>query len=68
MHPRRRPRVASQLPGALHLRILRRSGLLSELGLRGEGDDPERARVPALATFYTELDFTIGAADVVWAA
>ncbi|MCY1068129.1 hypothetical protein OV090_25525 [Nannocystis sp. RBIL2] len=62
------PRVAAQLPGALRLRILRRSGLLGELGLRAEGGDPERARVPALATFYTELDFTIGAADVVWAA
>lgn len=62
------PRVAAQLPGALQLRILRRSGLLGELGLRAEGGDPERARVPALATFYTELDFTIGAADVVWAA
>ena len=62
------PRVAAQLPGELQLQILRRSGLLEELGLRSEAGAGSHATVHALAAFYTELDFTIGAADVVWAA
>ncbi len=62
------PRVATQLPGELQLQVLRRSGLLEELGLRSEPGDGPHATVHALAAFYTELDFTIGAADVVWAA
>jgi hypothetical protein len=62
------PRVAARLPGELQIDLLRRTGLSAELGLRCEPGDHERDTVRALATFYTELDFTIGAADVVWAA
>lgn len=62
------PRATLRLPGALHLQILRRSGLVEELGLRAAPGGEPHATVPALAAFYTELDFTIGAADVVWAA
>lgn len=62
------PRVASRVPGRLALRILRRSGLVGELGLACEPAGAEHARALALASFYTEMDFTIGAGDVVWAA
>lgn len=61
------PRVARSA-GAMQLQILRRSGLLEELGLRPAPGDGPHASITALASFYTELDFTIGAADVVWAA
>ncbi len=57
-----------RLPGELQLQVLRRSGLLEQLGLRSEPGSAGHARVRAVAAFYTELDFTIGAADVVWAA
>ncbi|MBL9101607.1 MAG: NAD(P)-binding protein [Myxococcales bacterium] len=61
-------RVATRVPGSLQLQVLRRAGLVAELGLHSDGGDATHARVPALATFYTELDFTIGAGDVVFAA
>lgn len=61
-------RMATRVPGSLQLQVLRRSGLATELGLACSGGDESHATVPALATFYTELDFTIGAGDVVFAA
>lgn len=61
------PRVA-RFTDAMRLQILRRSGLLEELGLQPAPGAGTHATVSSLAAFYTELDFTIGAADVVWAA
>ncbi|MDC3958090.1 NAD(P)-binding protein [Polyangium jinanense] len=58
------PRTSARLPRPIELSVSRRVGLASTLGLVGEGGD-ERVRLRALASFYMELDFTIGVGEVV---
>ncbi|WP_170229673.1 NAD(P)-binding protein [Polyangium fumosum] len=58
-------RVNTRLPRPIEVSVLRRTGLADALGLVGEGDDEERVRLRALAGVYMELDFTIGAGEVV---